>query len=295
VSVARVRDGRPDEIAPPALAEELGVPAVLAQAKHENFPVALHLLPRRTRERLEAVYGFARLVDDAGDVATGDRVRLLDWLEADLERAFSGEPEHPLLRRLTPLARELPITDEPFRRLIDANRQDQKVARYRTWEELAAYCDLSANPVGELVLAILGVSTPERVRWSDSVCTGLQLAEHLQDVGEDLARGRVYLPEEDLERFGVVEADLRADLPGKRVRRLLSFEVDRARDLLADGLPLVASLHGRGRLAVAAYVGGGHAALDAVERSGYDVLRRSPRAGKAARLVATARVLRGAR
>lgn len=295
MSVARVRDERLDEVAPPALGAELGVPGVLAQANRENFPVALHVLPRRTRERLEAVYGFARLVDDAGDVATGDRTRLLDWLEADLERAFAGEAEHPLLQRLTPLVRELPVTEEPFRRLIDANRQDQAVARYRTWDELAAYCDLSANPVGELVLSILGVWTPERVRWSDAVCTGLQLAEHLQDVGEDLARGRVYLPQEDLERFGVREDDLRAETPSEPLHLLLAFEVDRARALLADGLPLVASLRGRGRLAVAAYVGGGRAALDAVERSGYDVLRRSPRAGKAARLRATARVLREAR
>lgn len=280
--------------APPALPGELGAPAVLAQATRENFPVALRILPRETRRRLEAVYGFARLVDDAGDVAPGDRLALLDWIEADLHRAFEGRAEHPLLQRLTPLVHELRLTPDPFLRLVEANRHDQSVARYGTWRQLAAYCDLSANPVGELVLAVLGAGTPERLRRSDAVCTGLQLAEHLQDVGEDLARGRVYLPVEDLRRFHVAEIDLRAERPGEPLRRLLAFEVERARSLLAEGVALVSSLRGRSRLAVAAYVGGGRAALDAVERSGYDVLRRTPRAGRGARLRATAAVLREA-
>jgi squalene synthase HpnC len=240
---------------------------------------------------LEAVYGFARLVDDTGDVAAGDRLAVLDSLEEDLHRAFEGRAEHPLLQRLTPLVREVRVTPEPFVRLIDANRQDQSVSRYRTWEELAAYCQLSANPVGELVLGILGLATPERIRLSDDVCTGLQLAEHLQDVGEDLRRGRIYLPLEDLNRFGVAVADLHAERPGNALRALLVFEVVRARTLLAEGVALVSSLGGRARLAVAAYVGGGRAALDAVERSGYDVLRRSPRAGRAARVRRTAEVL----
>jgi squalene synthase HpnC len=279
----------------PALTAELDVPSILAQARHENFPVALRVLPRATRSRLEAVYGFARLVDDAGDEAAGDRLALLDWLEEDLQRAFEGEARHPLLQRLTPLVHELRLGPEPFRRLIDANRQDQSVMRYGSWEELAAYCDLSANPVGELVLCVFGAATPERIRRSDAVCTALQLAEHLQDVGEDLARGRVYLPEEDMARFGVVEDDLHAATPSEPLERLLAFEVERARSLLADGVPLVGSLRGRARLAIAAYVGGGRAALDAIERSGFDVLRNSPHAGTPAQLRATAAVLREAR
>jgi squalene synthase HpnC len=273
---------------------ELGVPALLAKAKRENFPVALHILPGRIRHGLEAVYGFARLVDDAGDVAAGDRAALLDWIEADLARAFEGSAEHPLVRRLTPLVYGLRLAPDPFLRLIEANRLDQRVSRYATWDELAAYCTLSANPIGELVLAILGAATPERLQRSNAVCTGLQLAEHLQDVGEDFARGRIYLPGEDLERFGVVESDLRHERPREPLRRLLAFEVERARSLLADGVALVSSLRGRGRLAVAAYVGGGRAALDAVERSGYDVLRRSPHANRFARLRTTAAVLREA-
>lgn len=248
---------------------------VLAKAARENFPVALFALPRRTRRRLRDVYGFARLVDDAGDLAGGDREALLDWIEADLERG-----EHPLIARVRDLPRE------PLLRLIRANRQDQRISRYRTFAELAAYCELSANPVGELVLHVFGAATPERVAWSDSICTGLQLAEHWQDVGEDRRAGRIYVPLEDLERFGVSE-DFE---PAEAFGELMRFEVDRAREVLHAGLPLVSSLRGRRRLAVAAFAGGGFAALDAVERSGYDVLERSPRAGRAERLVWALRV-----
>jgi squalene synthase HpnC len=268
---------------------------VLAKARRENFPVALRFLPLDLRARLETIYGFARLVDDAGDEAAGDRLAVLDWLEEDLRRAFAGDARHPLLRRVTTLVRDLDLSPDPFLRLIEANRVDQRVARYASWEELAHYCTLSANPVGELVLASVGAATPERLRASDEVCTALQLAEHLQDVGEDLRRGRVYLPAEDMELFGVVERDLHAERPGPALRRLLSFEVDRGRALLAAGVGLVASLGGPGRLAVAAYVGGGRAAFGAIRSSGFDVLRRSPRAGKASRLRQTAAVLREAR
>jgi squalene synthase HpnC len=281
--------------APPPHAPGLDPALLRGKAGTENFPVALRVLPRAQRLGLEAVYGFARLVDDVGDLAAGDRSAQLDWIEADLERAFRGAAEHPLLRALTPALGAFGLRIEPFRRLVQANRRDQVTSRYETFAELLDYCALSANPVGELVLKVFGALTPERRRRSDAVCTALQLAEHLQDVGEDLARGRVYLPAEDLRRFGVSEDDLRAGRRGESFRRLLAFEVERARGLLAEGIPLVASLRGRPRLAVAAYVAGGRAALDAIERSGYDVLARSPRAGRARRLAALARVLREAR
>jgi squalene synthase HpnC len=255
----------------------LGRPAeVLAKAARENFPVALFVLPRETRERLRDIYGYARLVDDAGDLADGDRRALLDWIEADLDRG-----EHPLIARVRDLPRG------PLLRLIEANRQDQRVARYERFEDLVAYCNLSANPVGELVLHVFGAATPDRVRWSDSICTGLQLAEHWQDVGEDLRMGRIYLPLEDLRRFRVSQK-LEA---GDAFRRLMAFEVERGRELVRAGLPLVRSLEGRQRLAVAAFAGGGLAAFGAIERSGYDVLERSPRAGKLARLRWTMRAL----
>jgi squalene synthase HpnC len=273
----------------------LGAEAVLAKAARENFPVALFFLPPMERRRLEAIYGFARLVDDVGDLYQGDRRSLLDWIEEDLDRAYAGRAEHPLLQRVSTLVRDLSLPREPFQRLIEANRRDQEVARYASWEELAHYCTLSANPVGVLVLHVFGVATPERVAWSDAVCTGLQLAEHWQDVGEDFRRGRIYLPLEDMERFGVTETDVEAARPSTPFASLMRFEVARARDLLRDGLALVGSLTGRHRLAIAAYVGGGRAALDAVERSGFDVLRRSPSAAARARLAATATVLREAR
>ena len=275
-----------------------GVPSradVMPKARAENFTVASLLLPPRQRRALLGIYGFARLVDDVGDETTGDREAMLDWLEDDVRRMFGGKPIHPLLRRLTPVARELGFPEGPFLRLIAANRQDQEMFRYATYEDLAAYCDLSANPVGELVLYTFRAATPERVAWSDSVCTGLQLAEHWQDVGEDYARGRIYLPQHDLERYEVDEDDLAAAEPSDRLKDLLAFEVERGRRLLEPGIELVRSLRGRAKLAVAGYVGGGRAAFDAIESSGYDVLTRAPKATGAARATATARVLMEAR
>jgi squalene synthase HpnC len=176
-------------------------------------------------------------------------------------------------------------------RLIEANRLDQRVSRYATWEELRGYCALSADPVGELVLGVLGSATPERVALSDSICTALQLTEHCQDVAEDLARGRVYLPAEDLARFGCTVGDLAAAHAGEPLREVLAFEVARARGLLRDGAPLIGELPGRARFALAGFVAGGRAALDAIERAGYDVLPGPPRAGRWRRLLVLGRAL----
>jgi squalene synthase HpnC len=265
--------------------------AVMARAQTENFPVASRMLPRKARSHLLAIYGFARLVDELGDSLPGDRLAALDWLERDLGRAYEGRAEHPLLARLAPTLDECALPREPFARLIEANRVDQRVSRYETWEELRGYCALSADPVGELVLGVLGLATPARIAWSDSICTALQLAEHCQDVAEDLARGRVYLPAEDLASFGCTTADLAAEHSGEPLRRVLAFEVARARGLLDDGAPLIDELHGRARLAVAAFVAGGRAALDAIERARYDVLAGPPRAGGGRRALALAAVL----
>src|SRR5213594_2681717 len=181
---------------------------VLSRAGSENFPVASRLLPPASRRHLMAVYGFARLVDDIGDEAPGDRSRLLDWLDGELSLVYEGGPTHPLIQRLATTVHRFGIPAEPFQKLIAANRQDQVVSTYGTFDELVAYCDLSANPVGHLVLYVFEGMTPERVPRSDAVCTGLQLLEHWQDVAEDHARGRVYLPQEDLDRFGVGSGDL---------------------------------------------------------------------------------------
>ncbi len=269
----------------------LGASAVMARASGENFPVASRLLPRRVRFHLLSIYGYARLVDELGDSAPGDRLAALDELEADLDRAFAGRAEHPLCRRLQVTLRECALPREPFVRLIEANRQDQRVSRYQTWDQLRRYCTLSADPVGELVLGVFDAATPERIALSDSICTALQLAEHCQDVAEDLRSGRIYMPAEDLVRFDCDAADLAAGHAGPQVRELLAFEVARARALLGEGAPLIDLLQGRARLAVAAFIAGGHAALDAIERAGYDVLGGAPRSGSARRLRALAAVL----
>jgi squalene synthase HpnC len=268
--------------------------AVLDQAGAENFPVASRALPRRDREHLMALYGYARLVDDAGDEAPGDRAALLDELEAELDRIYSGEqPRHALTRRLKATVEACDLPRAPLQALIAANRQDQVVHSYATFAELLAYCELSANPVGRLVLGVFGVATPERIALSDRVCTALQLAEHWQDVAEDLARGRVYLPAEDLERFGVGAADLATSPAPDSVRALMGFEVQRARAILDEGAPLVGTLRGRPRLAVAAFVAGGRAAFDAIDRAGGDVSTGPPRATRSARGRALMRVLLG--
>ncbi len=276
-----------------------GVPAaaaVMARAGGENFPVASRALPRGSRAHLLALYGFARLVDELGDGGErppAERLAALAWLESELERAYVGRAAHPLLVALTPTLHACALPREPFLRLIEANRVDQRVARYETWEQLLGYCELSANPVGELVLGVFGRATPERVALSNRICTALQLAEHWQDVAEDHARGRVYLPAEDRARWGCEEHDLAGTPSGAswRLRGLLAFEVARTRELLAEGLALIATLRGRERIAVAAFAGGARAALDAVERAGYDVLAGAPQASRARRLAATAELL----
>ncbi|MEV7928914.1 squalene synthase HpnC [Kitasatospora sp. NPDC088264] len=292
----------------------------LDKAGAENFPVAPFFLPAAWRDDLMAVYGYARLVDDAGDGDLADpaataallgveatppatpsaqsgpptprqvafRLALLDGLEHDLDRVFEAAfhpgaaegPRHPLLRSLVPLVDRHGLTPEPFRRLIEANRVDQTTTRYAGYDDLIGYCTLSADPVGRLVLAIAGVSTPERIELSDAICSALQVVEHLQDVAEDLAHGRIYLPAEDLARFGVTEADLAAPTAGGPVRELIAFEVQRARTLLDRGAPLVGTVRGRLRLLLAGFTAGGYAALAAIEDAGYDVLAQQAKPDK---------------
>jgi squalene synthase HpnC len=264
------------------------VGSVMDRAGGENFPVASHLLPRRQRRHLLALYGFARLVDEVGDAAPGSPDLLLDAVEGELDRVYGvgGPPEHELMRRLSETVHAHGIPRAPLQDLIAANRQDQRVHAYDTFAELEAYCRLSAQPVGRLVLIVFGFATPERVSLSDRICSALQLAEHWGDVVEDAARGRVYVPAEDLVRFGCTPSDLSLSPAPDRVRRLLQFEVERARGLLAAGAPLIGTLPGRPRLAVTAFVAGGRSALVAIERTGFDVSRGAPRASRPGRLAA---------
>ena len=251
--------------------------AIMARIGGENFPVAPCWLPLRAREHLQAIYGFARLTDELGDEAPGERLAALDWLEDDLDRAFAGDAEHPLMRRLATTIAACELPREPFVRLIDANRSDQRVKSYERWSDLLDYCALSANPVGELVLHVFGVATPERIELSDAVCSALQVIEHCQDVREDLGRGRVYLPLEDLARFDCSLVDLEARGVSDGLRNVLRLEATRASALLDEGGALVGSLHGWARVAVAGYVGGGRAALSALARAEFEVLALAPR------------------
>jgi squalene synthase HpnC len=272
---------------------------VLGRAASENFPVASRLLPAPVRSDLMALYGWARLVDQIGDDYAGDRMAALDEVERQLRHALglladqgrspdgSGPDDdvHPLVKRMAETVRRLDLPTEPLFDLVQANRQDQLVSRYETFEDLVGYCRLSANPVGRMVLAIFGVATPQRNTWSDSTCTALQLVEHWQDVAEDAIVGRVYLPLEDMRRFGVGVEELVPPPAGYVDRRrrgaaggatsacraLLAFQAARARRMLDDGGPLVASLNGRLRLAVAGFTAGGHAALDGLAGVDFDI------------------------
>ncbi len=251
--------------------------ALRRQRHAENFPVALRLLPRRLRADLIAVYDVARVIDDLGDQAVGDRTALLTEFGRDLAAVWEGgRPEHPVLRRLVPTVQVRGLDREPFQRLVQANLVDQRVHRYATYAELRGYCTLSAEPIGRIVLALLGVGDLAAIKCSDRVCTALQLIEHWQDVAEDRRAGRVYLPQEDLATFGVAEAELDGTVASPALRRLMAFQIIRAAELLDSGAPLVGLLRGWARLAVAGYLAGGRAALDALRRAHGDVLAGPP-------------------
>jgi squalene synthase HpnC len=253
-------------------APELSAERIEARAAGENFPVVSLLSPRWARPHLRAIYGFARLVDTLGDEAAGDRDALLDELERELEGPASTE----IMRRVHETVEARALSKEPFARLIEANRIDQVKSRYDTWEELREYCTYSADPVGRLVLGVYGRSgQAELLSMSDSICTGLQLVNFVQDPPRDLALGRVYMPQEDLRRFGVRAADLAGPLTVP-VTALLRFEGDRARSLLEAGLPLARALGGRAGMSVALYARGGLAALDALEKASWDVFSGRP-------------------
>jgi squalene synthase HpnC len=250
----------------------------------ENFPVALRVLPAPVRRRLRVVYDVVRTIDDLGDegdLDTGARLAALEDFRADLARVWQpGDgPVAPSLTALRPFAAELP--ERPFADLVAANVADQHVARYPTWAELDGYCALSANPIGRLVLAVFAVEPTEQlVAASDQVCTALQVLEHCQDVAEDHARGRVYLPAAELRIHGV-DADELLRYPA-RLQAAVAAATARARSLLDEGAPVLrGALRGWARLAVAGYVAGGRAAADALHRAGYDVLSGAPQARKA--------------
>jgi squalene synthase HpnC len=253
----------------------------IALGSDENFNIASWLLPRDLRRHIYAVYAYCRGVDDIGDEAGGDRTALLDEWETELRRSFDGAPRDARFVALADTVRRFEIPPEPFERLIEANRRDQRVGRYETFADLLDYCTYSANPVGRMVLYLFGYRDAERQRLADATCTALQLTDFWQDVSQDLAKGRVYIPLEDMRRFSVTDDDLRGRRITEGMRSLLKFEVLRAREFLREGLPLIGMVRGRLRLDVKLFTLGGLAVLDEIERREYDVVRERPTLSKA--------------
>jgi squalene synthase HpnC len=222
-----------------------------------------------------AFYGYARFVDEIGDAYDGDRLAALNWLSAETAAALDGYPaEHRLVQDAVESVRELGADAQPLFDLVEANRMDQSESRYETFEDLVRYCQLSANPVGRLVLAAFGRSGQEAHQLSDSICTGLQIVEHCADMAEDYRNHRVYVPAEDWARFGVDPAELASGLPSScAMRAMVAFEVSRACRFLDAGLPLIELLPGTLAWAVAGFWAGGRAAADRIAERNFDVSR----------------------
>lgn len=271
-----------------------GMSRLRVAERAENFPVALRVLPARRRAVLRAIYDVVRTVDDVGDegdACPAERLAALDALDEDLDRVFAGGD--PRVRVIGGLAPHVGLLSaEPFHHLVAANRADQTVTRHASRAELIGYCRLSAVPIGRLVLAAFEVApTGAMLAASDDVCVALQLLEHLQDVAEDRARDRVYLPADAREAAGVAETDLDAPSASPALRRLVLAESAAARELLDGGAGLVGALHGAARLAVAGYAAGGAAAADAVDRTGGDVLAHTARTRRRDVVVHLARLM----
>jgi len=248
----------------------------LARSHYENFTVLSRLAPREMRRHLAVLYAFCRTVDDLGDEAPGDRLALLDRFEDELDAAYSSRARHPVLVALQETISRFVLPREPFARLIEANRIDQRRRSFATFDELLNYCEHSANPVGRLVLMLYGHRDEERFALSDATCTGLQLANFWQDVGRDAAAGHVYLPEDEMVEYGITRPELHADRASANLRDLMRFQVDRARSYFRAGLPLIDRVRGHLRVDLALFSLGGLAVLRKIERQGYDTLSRRP-------------------
>jgi squalene synthase HpnC len=258
----------------------------LAISHYENFTVASWLLPSWLRQHFCNVYAYCRWADDLAD-ETGDPARslaLLNWWETELRNCFAGRATHPVFVALRGTIAEFGLPPEPFHDLLVAFRRDQTHTRYATYDELLDYCRYSANPVGRIVLHLGRCHNDATARDADAICTGLQLANHWQDVARDYARGRVYLPEQDLAAFGVREEDLGATAASDGFKRLLRHEVERAEALLDNGARLVKQVSPDLRLAVALFVRGGQAILRQIRLADFDVLARRPQVSRSVKL-----------
>jgi squalene synthase HpnC len=259
-------------------AKALAYCAHLSRTHYENFSVATLLLPRRLMPHFHAIYAYCRWADDLGDETGGGQhaLNLLRWWREELLRTYDGTARHPVMIALKETIARFQIPPTPFLELLQAFEQDQVVKRYDTYEQLIGYCRYSANPVGHLVLYLCECHNEETARLSDAICTGLQLANFWQDVSRDLDIGRVYLPAEDRRRFGYTDADLEARRFTPAFAELMRFEVDRARRLFEDGLPLVQLVPSDVQSDIELFARGGLGILRKIEEAGFDVWRARP-------------------
>jgi squalene synthase HpnC len=279
----------------PSLAEAQEYCRRLARSHYENFSVASWFLPKWLRQHFFNVYAYCRISDDLGD-EVGDpaaSLRLLDQWEEELESCYAGSPRHPVFVALAETVRACDIPKQPFADLLRAFRQDQSVTRFPTFDDVLGYCRYSANPVGRLVLYVCGYRDPARLALSDFTCTALQLANFWQDVSVDYAKGRIYLPLEDLQKYGVCEEDLAANRNTAGFREMMRFEVERARDWFRRGLPLVEQVDRKLAVDIMLFSRGGQEILDAVEKQGFAVLGRRPAISKTRKLMLVAQAAFG--
>lgn len=258
----------------------------LAETHYENFHVATWFLPKALRPHFHAIYAYCRVSDDLGD-EVGDRsaaLALLDVWGRELDACYAGRARHPVFVALAETIRQCSIPKEPFADLLTAFRQDQTVTRYRTMDDVLGYCHYSANPVGRLVLYACGEASEEKFRLSDATCSALQLANFWQDVREDYARGRIYLPLEDMERFHVGEETIAGGVATEEFRALLRFEVEYARRMFAEGLPLIGMVNRELAVDLDLFSRGGLEILNAIEHRSFDVLSARPAIAKTTKL-----------
>jgi len=280
---------------PPSLEESRQYCQRLARSHYENFSVATFFLPKDLRQDFFNVYAYCRISDDLGD-EVGDpaaSLRLLDQWQSELDACYDGEPRHPVFVALAETVRECDIPKHEFSDLLTAFRQDQTVTRYPTFNDLLGYCRFSANPVGHLVLYLCGYRDGERQQLSDYTCTALQLANFWQDVSVDYDKGRIYLPLEDLRRFGVSEDEIGKQANTPQFREMMRFEVERAREWFAQGFPLAKKVNRELAIDIELFSRGGLEILNAIERQNYAVLGRRPALSKARKLALVARAALG--
>ena len=283
----------PDEA--PTLEEAQKYCQRLARSHYENFSVATWFLPRHLRQHFCNVYAYCRISDDLGD-EVGDpkaSLQLLDQWEAELDACYAGEPRHPVFVALAETVREFDIPKHPFADLLKAFRQDQYINRYATFQDLVGYCQYSANPVGRLVLYLCGYRDEERQALSDYTCTALQLANFWQDVSVDYAKKRIYLPLEDLARFGVTEEDIAEQRNRAAFCEMMRLEVARARDWFQQGRPLIKKVNRELAVDLELFSCGGEEVLNAIEHQGYNVLGRRPSISKFRKLTLVGRAALG--